>query len=109
MSEVVSWGILSTFLCYNLSIAKISSFAYNSHMIKKLDYIIKLTYDKSYKGYVADVVNLYGCMSQGKTKEEALKNVEKAIKAYMRVVTKKDKSSEFTKRSVETLLPPLNA
>ncbi len=26
--------------------------------IKKLDYLIKLTYDKTYKGYVADVVNL---------------------------------------------------
>ena len=40
--------------------------------IRKLDYLIELTYDKSYKGYVADVVNLYGCMSQGKTKEEAM-------------------------------------
>lgn len=52
---------------------------------KKLDYIIKLAYDKTYKGYVADVVNLYGCMSQGKTREEALDNTEKAIKAYMEV------------------------
>ena len=78
-------------------------------MTKKLDYLIKLTYDKSYKGYVADVVNLYGCMSQGKTKEEALKNAEKAIKAYMKVVTKDDKSGEFTKRSVDTPFPVLNA
>lgn len=51
--------------------------------IAKLDYLIKLTYDKSYKEYVADVVNLYGCMSQGKTKKEALKNAEKAIKAFI--------------------------
>ena len=49
----------------------------------KLDFIIKLTYDKIYKGYAADVVNLYGCMSQGKTKKEALENVEKAIKAFI--------------------------
>ena len=42
-------------------------------MAKNLSYLIDLTYDKAYKGYVADVVNLYGCMSQGKTKEEALK------------------------------------
>lgn len=77
---------------------------------KKLDYIIKLTYDKTYKGYVADVVNLYGCMSQGKTREEALNNAEKAIKAYMEAVTKnKEKGSEFTKRSVDTPLPLLNA
>lgn len=51
--------------------------------IKKLDYLIELTYDKSYNGYVADVVNLFGCMSQGKTKTEALKNADKAIKAYI--------------------------
>ena len=50
---------------------------------KRLDYLIKLTYDKTYKGYVADVVNLFGCMSQGKTKKEALENAEKAIKAYI--------------------------
>ena len=45
--------------------------------------MIELTYDPSYKGYVADVVNLYGCMPQGKTKKEAVMNAEKAIKAYM--------------------------
>lgn len=64
--------------------------------------MIKLTYDKSYKGYVADVVNLYGCMSQGKTKKEALENTEKAIKAYMKVVAKREKNTEFTKKSVNT-------
>lgn len=79
-------------------------------MTKKLDYIIKLTYDKSYKGYVADVVNLYGCMSQGKTKKETLENVEKAIKAYMEAMNfKKDKDTEFAKRSVDTPLPTSNA
>lgn len=77
-------------------------------MTKKLDYIIKLTYDNSYKGYVADVVNLYGCMSQGKTKKEALENVDKAIKAYMEVISKKNKGGEFTKRTVDTQIPMLN-
>jgi len=77
--------------------------------IRKLDYLIKLTYDKDYKGYVAEVVNLYGCMSQGKTKKEALDNVEKTIKAYMKTVAKTDKSAEFTKRSVDTPFPSLNA
>lgn len=67
---------------------------------KKLDYLIKLTYDKDYKGYVADVVNLYGCMSQGKTKKEALENVEKAIKAYIETVAKREKNTEFAKKSV---------
>ena len=77
--------------------------------VKKLDYLIKLTYDKVYKGYVADVVNLYGCMSQGKTKEEALENAEKAIKAFMEVLTKKDRNSQFISRMVDTSFPLLNA
>ncbi len=75
--------------------------------IKKLDYLIKLTYDRDYKGYVADVVNLFGCMSQGKTKKEALKNVEKAIKAYMEVLAGRDKNVEFAKKSVDIDLPLL--
>ena len=79
-------------------------------MTKKLDYIIKLTYDKSYKGYVADVVNLYGCMSQGKTKKEALENVEKAIKAYMEAMNlNREKNAEYAKRSVDTPIPAFNA
>lgn len=77
--------------------------------MNKLDYLIKLTYDKSYKGYVADVVNLYGCMSQGKTKKEALINVEKAIKAYMEAATKSGKGGEFTKKSVDISFPLVNA
>lgn len=60
-----------------------------------LDYIIKLTYDKEYKGYVADVLNLYGCMSQGKTKKEALENVKKAIPAYILVESRKIKFGDY--------------
>jgi len=73
--------------------------------LRKLDYLIELTYDKSYKGYVADVVNLYGCMSQGKTKVEALTNVDKAIKAYMKTIVKTDRNANFFRRSVESPMP----
>ena len=70
---------------------------------RKADYIIKLTYDKTYKGYVADVVNLYGCMSQGKTKKEAVKNAEKSIKAFMKALNlKTEKGAEYTKTSIYT-------
>ena len=41
--------------------------------------LVNLTYDQEYKGYVADVPELPGCMSQGKTVEAALKNVKEAI------------------------------
>lgn len=72
-------------------------------MSSKLDYIIKLTYDKEYNGYVADVLNLYGCMSQGKTKKEAIENAKKAIKAYMEATSRKvEKSAELTRATVET-------
>lgn len=68
-------------------------------MTKSLTYAIKLTYDPEYKGWVADCLNLYGCMSQGKTKKEALKNIEKAIKAYMRALAEEtDKEEIHTKR-----------
>ena len=70
-------------------------------MKSTLDYLIELTYDRTYKGYVADVVNLYGCMSQGKTKTQALANAEKAIKAYLKATVKSTKKPEFIKRSVE--------
>jgi len=68
-------------------------------MTENLNYAIKLTYDPEYRGWVADCLNLYGCMSQGKTKEEALENIEKAIKAYMRALAKETSKNEiYTKR-----------
>ena len=45
--------------------------------------LVNLIYDREYKGYVADVPELPGCMSQGKTVESALKNVRKAIVLYV--------------------------
>lgn len=69
-------------------------------MTKNLTYLVQLTYDKSYKGYVADVVNLFGCMSQGKTKKEALENAKKAIKAYMEAIEKSQKSKMVAKEIV---------
>lgn len=69
-------------------------------MTKNLSYLIKLIYDKSYKGYVADVVNLYGCMSQGKSKGEAIRNVKKAIKAYMEAIEKSEVKRPLAKEVV---------
>lgn len=70
-------------------------------------FTIKLIYDKAFKGYVAEVVNLPGCMSQGKTKEEAVSNVKKAIGAFLKVLAKDDvketKNAEV--RNVRVSLP----
>ncbi len=45
--------------------------------------LVNLIYDPEYKGYVADVPELPGCMSQGKTVEKALANVREAIGLYV--------------------------
>lgn len=47
-------------------------------------FLVNLIYDPEYKGYVADVPQLPGCMSQGKSVEAALRNVRKAIKLYLK-------------------------
>ena len=46
---------------------------------------VELTYDFEYNGYVADCPSLPGCMSQGKTKEIALRNIREAIHGYLHV------------------------
>ena len=73
-------------------------------MTKKLEFPIKLTYDPEYKGWVTECLTLYGCMSQGKTKEESLENIDKAIKAYMEVL-EKEPSGEVATRKVEVTIP----
>jgi predicted RNase H-like HicB family nuclease len=45
--------------------------------------LVNLIYDNEYRGYVADVPELPGCMSQGKTIEEAIKNVKEAVGLYL--------------------------
>lgn len=48
-------------------------------------YLVNLIYDPEYRGYVADVPQLPGCMSQGKTARDAMDNVREAVRAYRRV------------------------
>jgi predicted RNase H-like HicB family nuclease len=44
---------------------------------------VVITWDEEYRGYVVDVPSLVGCMSQGRTLDEALANVKDAIKGWM--------------------------
>ncbi len=53
---------------------------------------VYLEYDPEYDGFVAEVPMLSGCMSQGKTTEEALQNVEEAIKGYLKVLKQRGKT-----------------
>lgn len=54
-----------------------------------MKYTVVITFDEEYKGYVVDVPELFGCMSQGKTIDEALKNVKDAIKGWLFVEEKR--------------------
>jgi predicted RNase H-like HicB family nuclease len=51
--------------------------------------MVNLIFDPEYKGYVADVPELPGCMSQGKTVEQALENVREAILLYLETTPRK--------------------
>ena len=53
-------------------------------MAQTRQFLVSLIFDPEYHGYVADVPQLPGCMSQGKTVEAALRNVRKAIVAYLK-------------------------
>lgn len=46
------------------------------------------TFDPEYEGYVAEVPALPGCLSQGKTLDEAIENIKDAIKGYLYVQEK---------------------
>ena len=49
---------------------------------------VDLQYDFEYQGFVVNCPSLPGCISQGKTKEEALKNIREAIHGYIKVLKK---------------------
>lgn len=49
---------------------------------------INIQYDFEYKGFVAECPALPGCVSQGKTRTEAMKNIREAIQGYVKVLKK---------------------
>ena len=55
--------------------------------------MVNLVYDPEYRGYVADVPELPGCMSQGKTIERAIKNVREAIALYLEAMPRKRRAA----------------
>ncbi len=61
-------------------------------MISAMKY--KVVLKKSREGYSVSCPGLPGCWSQGKTKREALENIEVAIREYLRAVEKISKGAE---------------
>jgi antitoxin HicB len=50
---------------------------------KVLEYTVILHKDEEFEGYWVEVPALPGCVSQGKKKEEALKNIREAIELHL--------------------------
>lgn len=53
-----------------------------------MEYKVVLTKDLETKWFVAEVPSLPGCVSQGRTKAEALRNIKDAIEGYLESVRK---------------------
>ncbi len=53
-----------------------------------MTYKVVIMYDNEYEGYVVEVPQLVGCMSQGKTIDEALANTKDAIQGWLLVEQK---------------------
>ena len=61
---------------------------------------VVIMYDPEYQGYVVDVPELVGCMSQGKTIDEALNNIKDAIRGWLEVEKKHGRLETFEEKEV---------
>ncbi len=61
---------------------------------------VVISYDPEYEGYVVDVPELNGCMSQGKTLDEALVNVKDAINGWIAVEKKHGRWDNYEERDI---------
>jgi predicted RNase H-like HicB family nuclease len=69
-------------------------------MVKYMKYKVIITYDPEYKGYVVDVPELVGCMSQGKTIDDALVNIKDAISGWIEVKKKHNSAYIYEPREI---------
>ena len=60
-------------------------------MKNNIKFKVYLEYDPEYEGFVADIPALPGCMSQGKTEKEALKNIKESARGYLKTIKKHKK------------------
>ena len=62
-------------------------------------YNVVLMKDRESGWFVAEVPNLPGCFSQGKTRTEALENIKDAIEGYLESVRKHPEENVFAQAS----------
>lgn len=70
-----------------------------------MKYIIIIEQDED-GVFVAECPSLPGCISQGKTRDEAIKNIQDAIKGYLESLKKHDEPipSSITEEVVEVIV-----
>jgi predicted RNase H-like HicB family nuclease len=51
--------------------------------MEAIEYTVILHWDEEYRGYWVEVPSLPGCVSQGKSKEDALANIKEAIELHL--------------------------
>lgn len=61
---------------------------------------VVITYDSEYEGYIVDVPALVGCMSQGKTIDEALNNIKDAIKGWLQAEEKHGRLESLEEKEI---------
>ncbi len=62
-----------------------------------MEYKVVLVKDEETGWFVAECLNLPGCISQGKTKKSALKNIKEAIKSYLESLRKHPEEKQYRK------------
>ena len=60
-----------------------------------MEYEVYVTFEDDW--YIADVPALPGCMSQGRTEEEAIENIKDAINGYLEALRKNGREIPSTK------------
>ena len=60
-----------------------------------MKYKVVLVKDEETGWFVAESLNLPGCISQGKTKKSALKNIKDAIKGYLASLRKHPEENSY--------------
>jgi antitoxin HicB len=67
-------------------------------MLKEYEYTVVFEYDEEIGEYATLVPSLPGCTSQGKTKEEALANVQEAIRGHIEALRQLGRAIPTEKR-----------
>jgi len=61
---------------------------------------VNIRYDFEYEGFVAECPALPGCVSQGKTKAQAIKNLKEATRGYIKTLKKHHQTAPLEALSV---------